>query len=115
MDIHNRDEHAQDAVVAAFQAERKRHFDRCFENGMLHCSSEEDLEYKKRAPTQNPRELVTVLKAEAAGMLSFFDWLDPKIIKLVNKENLRSKAAKLNITGAMVAEAHSLDDESAWD
>ena len=35
VDIHNRDEDAKDAVVASFQAERKRNSDRCFENDMF--------------------------------------------------------------------------------
>ena len=115
LEIHDRDEDAQDAVVADYQAERKRHFDSCFENDTFDYFSEEDEEFKKRAPIQNPRTLVAVLKAEAAQMLSSCDWLDPMIRNWVNKEEWRSKAVELNVTSAMVEEAHSLDDDSAWD
>ena len=77
--------------------------------------SEEDEEFDNTAPIQNPRTLVAVLKAEAAQMLSSCDWFDPMIRNLVNKEEWRSKAVELNVTSAMVEEAHSLDDDSAWD
>ena len=113
MDIHDRDEDAQDAVVADFQAKRKRLSDCCFENDTFECFSEEDEEFKKRAPVKNPRTLVAVLKAEAADMPSSCDWLGPMIRTWVNKEELRSKAAKLTFKSAIVEEAHSLDGESA--
>ena len=41
--------------------------------------------------------------------------MDPKIIIWVNQEEWRSKAVKLSATRAMVEEANSLDDDSAWD
>ena len=42
MDIHGRIGNKKDAVVVDFQAERKRHFDRCFEDDMFDYFSEED-------------------------------------------------------------------------
>ena len=71
-EIHGQDEDEQDAVVVTFQAERKLHFDRCFENDMIGYFTEEDEKFKKRAPIVNPRELAAVLKAEAAEMLSSY-------------------------------------------
>ena len=47
-------------------------------------------------------------------MLSSYDWLNPKIMTCVNKEEWRSKAMKLNVPSAMAEEGHSLDDDSAW-
>ena len=85
MDIRDRDEDAQDAVVAAFQAKRKRHFDRCFRGDLFDYFSEEDEELNKRAPMQNPRVLIAVPKAEAAEILSSRNWLVSIIITCVNK------------------------------
>ena len=47
-------------------------------------------------------------------MLSYLDWLGPRAITRENKEELRNMAVKLNVTGGMVAEAHSLGGDSAW-
>ena len=70
MDIHDRDEDAPDAVVADYQAERKRHFDSCFENDTFDYFSEEDEEFKKRAPIQNPRTLVDTITRRVLDGLS---------------------------------------------
>ena len=48
-------------------------------------------------------------------MPSSYDWLDPKIITWVNKEEWRSKALSLKLTSAMAEVALSLDGDSEWD
>ena len=58
LEIHDRDGDAQDAVVADYQAKRKRHYDSCFESDMFDNFSEEDEEFENTAPIQNPRTLV---------------------------------------------------------
>ena len=76
---------------------------------------EEDEEFRKRSPIQNPRALVAVLRAEAADMLSSHVRLDPKTLTWMDKEEWRSGAIKHNATSAMVEEAHALDEDSEWD
>ena len=48
------------------------------------------------------------IKAEAAEMLSSYDWLGPMVITWVTEEEWRSKAVKLNVTSAVVEEENSL-------